>query len=432
MHDLNTIFSQAIHAHQQGQFQRAKSRYLEVLAALPDNVSVLGNLGILCRDLGELEEALRYCRQAAEAAPEDPAQQVNLGAIYEPLGHGDLARKCYEQALALSPEHPKALNNLGKILHQEGETDRARQLLERAVAVDPDAPLALNNLGVLLGASGESRPAIALIEKSLRLAPDNIEALYNLAGLYNCEGDYDRATALLERLLSLAPDHAAASHMLAALSGRVTETAPADYVAETFDRYAGHFDNHIQDVLGYSAPTDLAGMLHNIAPKRRFRHCLDLGCGTGLSGTAFRPLADKLTGVDLSARMLDFAERKEIYHRLECMEILQFLEEEYQAGKCYDLFVAADVFIYIGDLDPFFQRLAPLASPGAVLACSTERTTNSDAYTLRVSGRYAHNRQYLVSRAKAAGFQVMSHAKQGIRRENGSWIPGDLLLFARM
>ena len=76
--------------------------------------------------------------------------------------------------------------------------------------------------------------------------------------------------------------------MLAALTGEATEIAPPEYVIETFDRYAGRFDEHLQGALGYTVPTVLAEMVMQVRPRNRFRSCLDLGCGTGLAGEAFR------------------------------------------------------------------------------------------------------------------------------------------------
>jgi len=428
MYDLNTIFAEAVHCHQQGLFSEARSKYFTVLEALPDNINVLGNLGLLCRDMGNMEEALHYCLRAVEAAPGDPVHQINLGAVFEPMGQLDQARICYEKALAQCPNHPKALNNLGKILHLQGQTEKAQALIEQAVANDPGSSLALNNLGVILSARGNTRSAITYIEKSLQLDPANIETLYNLAGLYNCEGRYGSAAELLERLLAIAPNHGAATHMLAALKGEVPPTAPPDYVAVTFDRYAGRFDRHIQEVLGYTAPVALAEMACEVTEQAAFDHCLDLGCGTGLAGAAFQPLAGQLTGVDLSPRMLSQAQSKNIYSRLECAEIISFLDTEQQQ---YDLVVAADVFIYLGQLEPLFTRLQRLAVPGALLACSIERTQSDHPYTLQVSGRYAHHPDYLMQEAQKAGFGVKSHREHDLRKENNNWITGDLFIFAK-
>lgn len=48
----------------------------------------------------------------------------------------------------------------------------------------------------------------------------------------------------------------------------------------------------------------------------RWRRCLDLGCGTGLSGKAAEPVCSHLVGVDLSPAMVGQARDKRVYHRL--------------------------------------------------------------------------------------------------------------------
>ena len=58
----------------------------------------------------------------------------------------------------------------------------------------------------------------------------------------------------------------------------------------------------------------------------RFRSALDLGCGTGLCGPLVRPMVDRLTGVDLSARMIEKARSLGVYDRLEQGDIVEFLD----------------------------------------------------------------------------------------------------------
>lgn len=48
----------------------------------------------------------------------------------------------------------------------------------------------------------------------------------------------------------------------------------------------------------------------------RFKRCLDLGCGTGLSGQAVSALCDRIVGVDLSPAMVRRATEKQVYRRL--------------------------------------------------------------------------------------------------------------------
>lgn len=426
--DLQSIFSEAVRLHQLGQLTEAEQLYLQVLHFVPENRSLLANLGIVCRDLGKFAEAETYCRKALAAAPDDPEQHLNLGAVLEAKGDLAGATAACEKAYELAPTHPKVLNNFGKLLYQQGLADRGRQLIERAIEIVPNYPLALNNLGVICSEAGDLSRAGWCLEKSVELDPGNVEALYNLAGVCNALNNFDKAVSLLDRLLALAPQHHAARHMRAALSGTTTSAAPREYVEATFDKYAGRFDEHIQHTLGYTAPSALAELVKTTMPEALpFPAALDIGCGTGLSGLPFRPMTDRLVGVDISSRMLAQARAKKIYDHLEHAEVMPFLAT---SQECYDLFIAADVFIYLGDIQPLFPLLAARAGEHGLIACSIE-TSDLPGYQLLPSGRYAHNPDYLRQCAAAAGFAVRSRRPHNIRREKGGWLPGELLLLVK-
>ena len=55
-------------------------------------------------------------------------------------------------------------------------------------------------------------------------------------------------------------------------------------VRELFDDYADTFDDDLVNGLRYDVPN----LLRKQIPDAHFKRCLDLGCGTGLSGVAFR------------------------------------------------------------------------------------------------------------------------------------------------
>lgn len=428
MADLQQLFSEAVRLHQLGQLSEAEQLYLQVHRFVPDNIQVLANLGIVCRDLGKLAEAEAYCRKTVAAAPGDPEQLLNLGAVLEAGGDLTAAAAAYEKALALAPNHPKVLNNLGKLHYQQGRREKGRQLVEQAVRLQPNYPLALNNLGVMYSEEGDLGRAGWCLEKSVELAPGNVEALYNLAGVCNALGSFDRARTILDRLLAIAPQHQAACHMHAALSGTTTSAAPREYVEMTFDKYAGRFDRHIQDTLGYTAPSALADLVSvEMATALPCAAALDLGCGTGLSGAPFRAMTKRLVGIDVSERMLAQAAAKNLYDVLEHGEIMPFLQA---TEERFDLVIAADVFVYLGDLQPLFPLLAARTRAGGVVACSIE-TDDRPGYQLLPSGRYAHNPAYLESCAGAAGFTVASHRSHNIRKEKGTWLPGRLYLLRR-
>ncbi|THB72349.1 MAG: tetratricopeptide repeat protein [Desulfobulbaceae bacterium] len=378
------------------------------------------------RDLKDYSEAIKYCEKVIALAPEEAAPYLNLGAVYESQADYDRAAHAYQHALKLEPSHPKALNNLGKLCHLQGKTAEAVTYLKRALAVEPNYPLALNNLGVLLSDTGKKQDALTYLEKSYQLDPHNISTMYNLAGLYNSRNESEKAIAMLENVIETDPDHDPAHHMLAAIRGIQTETAPHQYVQEVFDRYAPRFDSHLQDSLGYTAPFGLAKLVKAHLPERTFTSALDLGCGTGLSGEAFQEFSSRLTGIDLSAEMLARAGAKNIYTELHCTDILTFLRE---TTEDYDLFISADVFIYLGAVDSFFKLVAQKAASGGVVACSIERDNSVEDFSLRSSGRYAHNPIYLEETAGKYGFSLLINQDHNLRKEERQWIKGDLYLF---
>ena len=82
----------------------------------------------------------------------------------------------------------------------------------------------------------------------------------------------------------------------------------------------------------------------------KFDSALDLGCGTGLAGAAFRHCCGRLVGVDLSPAMLAQARAKGLYDRLVEGDVAEFLAGEAAAQARYHLILAADVFMYLADL----------------------------------------------------------------------------------
>ena len=107
----------------------------------------------------------------------------------------------------------------------------------------------------------------------------------------------------------------------------MTET----YVRRLFDQYAGRYDTALTEHLAYRGPAILREAVEAVIEPRpgvHFASVLDLGCGTGLGGAAFRPFVDRLVGVDLSPAMIAKARGKGLYDRLDRADIDDFLADE--------------------------------------------------------------------------------------------------------
>ena len=139
-----------------------------------------------------------------------------------------------------------------------------------------------------------------------------------------------------------------------------------------------------------------------------------LGCGTGLFGPQLRPLARTLTGIDLSSNMLKKAEQRRLYDHLICGDIAEFLETQSHA---FDLAVAADVFVYIGDLSRVFRGVRGALRDGGLFGFSVEATDEGD-FVLRTTLRYAHSVPYLEKLARDHRFVLERVEARVIRQEH--------------
>ena len=82
----------------------------------------------------------------------------------------------------------------------------------------------------------------------------------------------------------------------------------AAYVRALFDQYAPRFDRGACRTSTIAAPQLLLDAVDGAAGPRHFGTLLDLGCGTGLAGAAFRAACRlRCMGVDLSPKMIEQA-----------------------------------------------------------------------------------------------------------------------------
>ena len=158
-----------------------------------------------------------------------------------------------------------------------------------------------------------------------------------------------------------------------------------------------------------------------------FGAVLDLGCGTGLGGAAFRSIADRLVGVDLAPAMIAQATAKCLYDRLVSAELAEFLAAEGAAAVRYQLVLAADVFVYVNDIAPVIAAVARVLAPDGLLACTFE-TYSGDGVKLLPTLRFAYSEAYLRAAIAAAGLTPVTLADASVRTEKGVPVHGLVLV----
>lgn len=277
-------------------------------------------------------------------------------------------------------------------------------------------------------ARGDLDAAIDLLGQALELTPDWVEGAFLYGQWQEEAGRRDGAVAAYTRCLSLDPHDRMGAVLRLSLLGAVARppVLPAAYVAGVFDEYAEDFDTALVERLGYSVPGALASMvLGSVGETPHFARVLDLGCGTGLAGERFRTLCSWLEGVDLSAGMIGQARRKGFYDSLAAEDVVLHLE---RCRDRYDLILAADVLVYLGDLDPLFTAVARALAPGGRFAFSVEKHDGMDGFGLTPGHRFAHSESYLCECARRAGMTVDAVAPTICRQEAGRPVHGLLAI----
>jgi predicted TPR repeat methyltransferase len=276
---------------------------------------------------------------------------------------------------------------------------------------------------------GDWRACAEILEQAIERAPDWAPAWLALGEAREKRGDVSGAAEAYVAAAALdRDDQLGAGPRLARLQGISPTALPIAYVRTLFDDYAPRFARHLIEALAYQGPALICEALGTVASNRRFSDAIDLGCGDGLAGEALRPRVDRLTGVDLSAAMIERARTRGLYDRLEVDEICAFLGQV--PPDSADLILAADVLPYIGALTRLFEGVGRALAPNGLFACTAEGEAG-EGFQLAPGLRFAHSDKYLVGQARAEGLSVRALQSRAARRENGDAAPGWVIVFAR-
>jgi protein O-mannosyl-transferase len=96
------------------------------------------NLGIALGRKGQLDEAIRHCREAIRLQPEYAEAHNNLGIALDEKGQVGEAIIQYREAIRLKPDYADAYYNLGTLLLLNGHLDEAIHQFQEALRLNPN------------------------------------------------------------------------------------------------------------------------------------------------------------------------------------------------------------------------------------------------------------------------------------------------------
>jgi predicted TPR repeat methyltransferase len=284
---------------------------------------------------------------------------------------------------------------------------------------------------------GDAKACVEILDQTLAEAY-GFTAAWHLYGLaQEALGHAEEAATAWRQCLALDPaDHFGARLDLARIGALAAEDATSENFSGTlFDGYAERFDSHLVEALHYNAPALLKQALARSCQETgrpfRFETVYDLGCGTGLMAEAIRTESGFIAGCDLSPRMIERARAKRgadgqpLYDKLATAGLTSFLVSRPDVST--DLVIAADVFVYLGELAPAFAQSARVLRRGGLFAF-TVQSHGGDGVVVGPDRRFAHAEGWLRERLARARLVPKLVEPVSTRQDRGEAVPGLLVV----
>ncbi len=325
-------------------------------------------------------------------------------------------------------ERRTSLWGLARWARQAGGAREAVAFYREALLLDPDDAAGAIEAALYSAELGHYREAVEILERCVRQHPDLAAARFHLGDLWCALAEPGKAARQLHRYLQLEPEDRLGAHQALARIAQESGSLPATYIRALFDQYAEDFDRNLVEILRYRGPMLLRQALDTCwRPPSAGAVAIDVGCGTGLAGAAFRDLVHHLHGVDLSPRMIDKATARNIYDTVAVDEAVAALAAR---GRAWDLVIAADMLVYLGDLVPFFSAVATALCPGGAFVATAE-AADGPAPVLKPTRRFGHSAAYLRQAATAMDLHIALLEPASIRTEKGQPVPGHVMVMLK-
>jgi predicted TPR repeat methyltransferase len=388
-----------------------------------------------------------------------------LGMVFQDIHQPQWAVEAYIYATQLDPQHWSAYSNLGAVYYDQLReyapawkayhqaytllvtTDPSSNNNDVVTVTDPpiDATLILSQLQYRIGlcisqldtttttTSTTTTPATTVPHQCVIPGDDPDRTSTNRVG--NCN---ELAAHAFSVAIEYDPNNEAAKHMLATLTADATmHRASNVYVKDLFDQYAHNFEHSLVQELQYTgferlrrgfdrafSFNDNTTNTSTTIALPQFDIVVDAGCGTGLVGEQFRNISRTLIGVDLSEAIIAKAmeTRPHLYDEVYVGDITTIFQER---KGTISLIIAADSFIYFGDLDPLFDAIrVGLQDHNGYIAFTlenvdmdTERVLDTSKpqwrWQLTASGRFAHRKEYVLQTAIDHGLELVHYESMG-------------------
>lgn len=177
---LQKLLIQALKYCRHGNLIEAKNIYLDLLKIIPSHPDVLGNLGTIELQQGNIEIGIDYLKNSINKNPLQPKMISNLGNALLELGRVEESINYFERAIKLQRDKsPDVYYNLGRAFRIAKDFDKAINNYQKALKIDTYHIPSFLNLGFLYNELKQHSLAISCFDEGIKIQPKNIQLIYN-------------------------------------------------------------------------------------------------------------------------------------------------------------------------------------------------------------------------------------------------------------
>ena len=199
-------FEAALRLHARGDLAGADAYYRWALQKGYRHPHLLSNLGLICKQRGEYEEAWDLCQQVLALQPREPSFWINALNLLQAQGRLVQAVTLARQATDLLPDCADLQCQQGWLLRLTGDLEGALEAVKMALVLEPGLLLAQIRAGVILRELGRLAEAETVTRQALALDPQSAGSYMNLAVILKDGARLREALAAIRQAAALNPE----------------------------------------------------------------------------------------------------------------------------------------------------------------------------------------------------------------------------------
>ncbi len=188
---IENLHEEAINFLEQGDYELAEKKLLEILRYDPVDISVFFDLAVVCEKQEKFNEAINYFKIVINFDPEEQKAYNNLAKIYFTLEDYDNADKMINEAKKISDD-TTTFTISGAIFQAMENYEQAKNEYKKAIELDREKinKIARFNLATIYFDAGEYIECKRMLEEILEIdendeqAKKNLEIVKDILSLY--------------------------------------------------------------------------------------------------------------------------------------------------------------------------------------------------------------------------------------------------------